>query len=491
LSKTGRVILRRQLDTFDVTSLVVGSIIGADIYVAAALGAKLVGPASLALWVVAGVMAIVIALSFAYCATVLPRVGGPYSYVKEVAGQFNGFIVGWALLLAEWSSLAVFPVAFTQYFLSLVKFDEQSQIVLKGVFILAVFATNIVGVKLAGRFNDSLTVGKLSPLLLLTVSGLLFIGLKPEAALSNFQPFLKGDGRSLGQALVLIFWAYAGFELSTLPAGEIQKPRITIPKAIVMGMLIVTTFYLVTNFVIVGVVDQDTLASSQAPLIVATSKIFSSSLTLLQVGVLIVGIGALISIMGADESGTIGTSRLAFAMSVDGLLPHVFSRLHRHFRTPYIGLALICSVAFIASVIGTLTALINASVFLLSVVYFSTCLSAILLRRKRLSESHEFRWGRAVPTLGIVFSLLLMTQVETQQILTACFLLAIGIPLYAFFSPKKELPELRDVFLSRDAILRRAYDQGEKFLAYPIRRINWLIYRAKRVSRAWHIQENS
>ena len=161
-----RVSLRRQLNTFDVTNLVVGSIVGADIYVAAALGARLVGPASLVIWVIAGAMSIVIALCFSYCATILPRVGGPYAYAKDAGNQFTGFIVGWALLLAEWFSLAVFPVAFTQYFLSFFpSLDQFSQILLKALFIAIILVTNIFGVRSAGKFNDILTIetGSIAP----------------------------------------------------------------------------------------------------------------------------------------------------------------------------------------------------------------------------------------------------------------------------------------------------------------------------------------
>ena len=107
--------LKSKLTLFDVTNLVVGAIIGADIYVASAFGAGLLGPFSLIVWVVAGVMAIVIALCFAQCAALLPKVGGPYAYAHAAWGTFAGFIVGWSLWLAEWMSLAVFPVAFTQY----------------------------------------------------------------------------------------------------------------------------------------------------------------------------------------------------------------------------------------------------------------------------------------------------------------------------------------------------------------------------------------
>jgi APA family basic amino acid/polyamine antiporter len=483
--------LRRQLNTFDVTNLVVGSIIGADIYVAAALGARLVGPASLVVWFIAGIIAVVVALSFSYCATILPRVGGPYSYTKQVAGSFNGFMVGWALLLAEWFSLAVFPVAFTQYFLSLIPtLEQQSQVYLKGLFIAIILATNITGVKAAGKFNDILTIGKLIPLILLTGLGVIFIGLAPEIAAANFHPFVSGDLRNFGQALVLIFWAYAGFELSTLPADEIQRPMKTIPRAIVVGMFIVIVFYMVTNFVIIGVVDQKTLGSTSTPLMAAATKVFSWSAAVSEVGAPIVGIGALISIMGADESGTIGTSRLAYAMSIDGLLPRIFSRLHKSFQTPYIGLVIICSTAFIASVVGTLASLINASVFLLSFVYLSTCVSVILLERE-YPASKNLRGRRIIPVLGIAFSLMLMTQVDVQQILVSFLLLAVGVPIYIFFSPKKELDELKQAFLSREAVLKRAYDQTERFLAYPVSQIRLLIYRAEKIEKAWDIKESS
>jgi amino acid transporter len=107
-----RIELRRKLNTFDVTNLVVGSIIGADIYVATGIGAKLVAPSSLVIWILAGAIAVVIALAFAHCVMVLPKVGGHYAYVWDISSPFGGFVVGWPMLLAEWFSLAVFPVAF-------------------------------------------------------------------------------------------------------------------------------------------------------------------------------------------------------------------------------------------------------------------------------------------------------------------------------------------------------------------------------------------
>jgi APA family basic amino acid/polyamine antiporter len=487
-----KVTLTRQLNTFDVTSLVVGSIIGADIYVAAALGARLVGPFSLVIWCIAGIMAIVIALSFSYCATIMPKTGGPYAYVKATFGTFPGFLVGWALLLAEWFSLVVFPVAFVTYFLTLFpQLSQNMQILLKGVFVIIIFLTNTVGIKRASKFNDVLTIAKLSPLVLFIIIGAVFVVLKPEVVSSNLVPFLKGDIHNFGQALVLIFWAYAGFELSTLPADEIREPGKTLPRAIFMGMLIVMVFYIITNFVIVGAVNQATLTSSTAPLVTAANRIVVLGPLFASIFGFIIVLGALVSIMGADESGTIGTSRLVFALSIDGLLPHVFAKLHKSFRTPYVSLGAICVTAFVASVAGSLKSLINASVFLLSFTYLATCITTIFMIQRHPDKATRFRSKRVVPILGIIFAGFLMTQVGVKQILISLLLMAVGFPIYVFFSPGYELADAKNIFLSRDAILVRAYHQGHRFLAFPLRMLKWLVYRMLNIEKAWLFRGDS
>ena len=485
--KRPKVALVRQLNTFDVTALVVGSIIGADIYVAAAIGARLVGPASLLIWVAAGIVAIVIALSFSHCAAIMPKVGGPYAYVKDVSGMFSAFMVGWGLFLAEWLSLAVFPVAFSTYTTALApSLGWGHGVPLKALFIVIVFTTNVLGIRAAGKFNDLLTVAKLGPLVLVVVGGLIAIGLNAGAAASHLTPFSKGSILAFGEAFVLIFWAYAGFELSTLPSNEIKDPQKTIPKAVVYGMLVVLIFYLATNFVVVGTVDQQTLASSQSPLLDAGSSIFGSVSALAGAAFLIVGIGALISILGADESGTIGTSRLSYAMSVDGFFPRSFSVLGKS-GAPIVGLAIICGTAFVASVVGGLRQLISASVFLLAFAYLATSISAYLLTKKYPERSGALVGKKAIPAAGAAFSVLLMVLVSPTLIAVSVLMLIVGIPFYAFFSPKKEIQELREAFFSRDAILRRAYEQGERFLAHPWRHLIWLVYKRRQTERPFEV----
>jgi amino acid transporter len=455
------------LSTFDVTALVVGSIIGADVYVATAIGARLVGPASLLVWVLAGVMASVIALSFAYCVMFLPKVGGPYAYVRAVAGPFAGFMVGWGLLLAEWFSLAVFPVAFVQYFVALVPgVNGGGKILLKAAFVALLIVSNVIGIKKAGRVNDLLTLAKLSPLILIVLGGVVFLALQPGRISTNLNPFFAGDAPAFGQALVLIFWAYAGFELSTLPADEVRRPEKTIPRSIVLGLAIVIAFYLLTNFIVVATIGRPVLGASGSPLIDVAATIFSSPALLSAAVALVVGVGALLSIAGADESGTIGTSRLAYAMSIDGLLPRAFSRTHNRFRTPYVGIVILCSAAFVASLFDRLADLINSSVFLLGVAYLATCVSAVFLGKQHPAVAAKIRGRFVVPVVGAVFSIVLILLVSPVQMAISIVLFAVGIPVYTFFSPKKELEELKALFLSREAVLDRARHQATRFLAY-------------------------
>jgi APA family basic amino acid/polyamine antiporter len=218
--------------------------------------------------------------------------------------------------------------------------------------------------------------------------------------------------------------------------------------------------------------------------------VLSLSPTLSIIGGLILAFGALVSIMGADESGTIGTSRLALAMSIDGMLPRAFSKLQKSSHTPYIGIIVLCSTAFIASLTNSLSALINSSVFLLSFAYLATCVSAIFLERKHGKKAYSSKGNKIVILLGIAFSFLLMTQVNPQQIFIATILFAIGLPVYVIFSPKKELTELKSKYLSRGAILERAYHQGEVYLANVVRHVKLRIYRAKHIERAWKVEES-
>jgi basic amino acid/polyamine antiporter, APA family len=464
----------KKLTFFDVTNLLVGAIVGADIYVVASLGCQYLGPASLVAWIAAGVIAIIIALNFAECATLVPRVGGAYAYAREVWGDFAGFVVGWALWLAEAAALAVFPVAFVRYltfFFPSLTFAEGA--IVKLVFIASITYVNIRGTKLAGRANDVLTIAKLSPLLLLIVAGLSYMAFNPAQTNANFVPFAPLGFSHFGQALVLIFWAYAGFELAGIPSNEVENPTRTIPKAIIVGMAIVTLFYLLTNFVIIGVVNWTSLQVDPAPLATAGSVVFSLTPTLALVGGLILGVGALISVSGSDESGTLSTSRLSYAISLDGLFPRFFSDLHASYDTPYKSLIAQAMLALGLSLFGGLTQLILFSTFNLAFVYLVTSSVVLALReRRRITAGRTFvekLTGPIVPVAGILLSALLIFESGITTVVFGLITIAIGIPIYAFYSPRSEQEMVKATFYSTEAVLSRVARTQRVFLGYLLK----------------------
>jgi APA family basic amino acid/polyamine antiporter len=478
--------LRSELTLFDVTNLVVGAIIGADIYVASSFGAGYLGPLSLLVWVFAGIIAIVIALCFAQCAALLTKVGGPYAYAREAWGPFAGFMVGWSLWLAEWISLAVFPVAFTRYLMFfLPNLGWAYQTAVKVLFVAFLIVTNIFGVKAAGRTNDLLTLVKLAPLVLFMAVGLSYIALRPASAASNLSPFSPFGFSNFGPALVLIFWAYAGFEISTIPSDEIKDPSSTIPKAIVLGISIVIVFYLTTNFLLFCVHPWAQLASDTAPIASATQAVLGSNTTFALICGLVVGVGALISVTGSDESGMIGTSRLGYALAVDGLFPGLFARIQPRFKTPYLAIIIQALTALVASIFGELSMLVDTSVLFMAIAYVATSASIFALRKKFPNPSFRLRGGPVIPALGAIFSLYLISQCTLQQIALGSALLVFGVFIYIKFTPKKELTELKEQLLSRESILERTYAQEQRFLAHVLRHIKWAYRRLTGKSQTW------
>jgi amino acid transporter len=340
------------------------------------------------------------------------------------------------------------------------------QVLVKVLFVVFLIVTNIVGVKAAGRTNDVLTLVKLVPLIFFTVIGLLFIALNTGVAAGNYSPFVPLGFGGFGGALVLIFWAYAGFEISTIPAEEIKDPSKTIPRAIVLGILIVTVFYLVTNIVLFGVMPSASLAASSAPLAKATNTALLSIPAIALIGAIIVGGGALISVAGSDESGMIGTSQLGYALAADGLFPRAFSKIHSKYKTPYWGIVIQAVTALVAAIVGNLTLLIATSVFFMAIAYLATSGAVFSLRRKGMKAQFNLRGGLIIPILGAIFSIFLITQCTPVEIGLGAVMIGIGVPLYIWYSPKKEIAELKQELLSRESRLKRAADQEERFLAH-------------------------
>lgn len=448
--------MKRALSLFDVTNIVVGSVIGADIYIASAITAGMLGPFALVVWVVAGVLAIILALVLAACSSYVPTVGGPFAYVSEAFNDFWGFLAGWSLWIAELIALPVFAIAFTNYLGYLVHLNVLEQMLIKGLFLCTLTGVNVAGVKAAGRLNDVLTLLKLSPLFLLMVAGIGYLAFHPALVADRLTPFMPLGIGKFHNALVLIFWAYVGFELSTIPSTEVRDSQRTIPRAIAIGMIIVTLFYLMTNFVVIGLVPWEDLTKTKTPLVSAGVALLGSA------GALMMSVGALVSVSGSDESDMLATARLSYAMAVDGLFPKAFAKVHPKLGTPYVAIILQGVLAFGVSIYSGIAELISFSVLNLSFTFLLTCLALLVLIRKRGLQ----RPGQRLLALtGMGICLYLLFSTTTFDKLVGGGLLAVGSVIYVIISPKVDIHDLKQSFISEAAMLERAAQKQEQFLA--------------------------
>ena len=191
--------------------------------------------------------------------------------------------------------------------------------------------------------------------------------------------------------------------MGTFPSAEVKDPRRTVPRAIITGMVIVMVFYLSTNFVVYGILPWQTLGSSSTPLILVMSKILGG------VGMVLIGVGALLSVSGSNESGTLGTARLSYAMAIDGLFPRVFAKIHKKYQTPYGALTIQAVIAFaLATLVPSLPNLISFAVFNLAFAFILTCLALLVLGKKK--QQKTLHGQRILPILGIVICLYLIYQ---------------------------------------------------------------------------------
>lgn len=421
----------RVLGAFDFTLLVIGAVIGADIYVVASMGADNLGPAQLVAWVVAGLLAALIALAFVQCAAIDSDVGGSYAYARSAFGPFVGFLAGWALYVGEFVALPVFPLAFINYLAPLVG-DVQSSgsLVVKVSLVALVTAVNLRGVRQGARLNNVLTLAKLVPLASLIVLGVALVALRPGVVGDHISPFAPLGWGGFGSAVLPIFWAYAGFELAVLPAAEVRNPQVTLPFGLIVGMLLAIALYLLTAIAVVCALPWQAAAVSASPLASAMDAVLKTLGLSSGVGVAFMSLGALISIAGVYAVFTLGIARLSYALAADGLFPAPFARIHPRFGTPQVGLVFEGIAAVIGATLFDLRGLITVSVFFLGLSYLLTALAALRLVQRNPTRALRLPGLNAALILAGACAVYLSSQVPMNQIAIGAGVMLLGAALY-------------------------------------------------------------
>ena len=423
---------RRELGGFDFTLLVIGAIIGADIYVVAGLAAQSLGPAQLVAWALAGVLAAFIGLAFVQSAAICPQVGGSYAYARRAFGPFIGFIAGWALYLGEWVALPVFPIAFNSYVsYFLPTASGVGSLLVKVLLVCGVTGVNLLGARKSGRLNDFLTLAKLVPLALLVVVAAAFIAVHPGAAHAHVRPFAPLGWSGFSTALLVIFWAYAGFELAVLPAGEVRTPERTLPRGLLIGMAVATVFYLLTALSVVVALPWQDAAASPRPLADALGACLAALGLPSHWGPAVMSIGALVSIIGVYDVFTLGVARLSYALASDGLFPSPFAKLQGKSKTPRVGLVFQGVTSLALALVGHLSGFVSSSVFFLGMCYGITALAALQLVSRNPGQAVRVPGLKPALVVAAFGGVYLSSQASHRILLFGCVAIAGGVLVYA------------------------------------------------------------
>jgi len=316
-----RTQLRRALGLFDATAISIGAIIGAGIFVVIGIVAGLAGPGVIISIVLAGAIASFSALSFAQLSAYMPKEGGGYEFSYHLLSPYAGFLAGWMWIFSNIFTGAAVSLGFAQYMVSVFPFLPIQLVAL--VLCLIFTLVNYVGVRQSANLNNVLVVSKILILLLFILLGLSFLNV------GNFSPFTPKGVSGVLEGTALIFFAYGGYARVTTVAEEVKDASRTIPRAILLALVLSTILYVSISLVAVGLVGSQRLSQSGSPLADAISVTGSS------VAVWLVSAGAMIATASVLLMSILGVSRMTFAMARNKQLPEFLNRIHPRFRTPH------------------------------------------------------------------------------------------------------------------------------------------------------------
>lgn len=415
--------LRRAVGRWQLVPLSINDVIDSGIYLLPASAAALLG--SMSLWAVllAGVAVSLLVLCYAQAASCFDRPGGGYLYAREAFGPFVGFEVGWMLLLTRVATAAalcnglaeaathVWPAADT---------GAWRVVIVSGALALLV-GVNIVGVGAAARTGVLLAIAKVVPLLLFVAVGAWYVDSAAVPALASPPPL-----RDIGQAALLLLFAYAGFENLPAAAGEFRNPRRDLPFALLAMIATVTAIYCATQWVALGTLPG--LAQAQTPLADAAERFSGPWLA----GVLTVG--AVVSIAGTLSNTIMLSPRYVHAMAADGYGPRVLAAIHPRLRTPIPAIVLIGGVSVVLALSGSFVQLALLSVVARLCAYIGTALSVLVLRRRFAGREAMLRLpgGPAIPLAAAVLSIGLLASASLRNLAAAAIALALGAVVYRF-----------------------------------------------------------
>ncbi len=413
--------LIRGIGRWDLVAVVINSVIGAGIFGLPSAVAKLIGTYSIIAFAVCSLLIVLFALCFAEVSSRFRSTGGGYLYARRAFGAFVGFEAGWLFWISRLTAFAAncnLMIGYLGYFYEPIS-TGPARVLVIGIVILALTYINIAGVRDSVKLTNVLTVGKLSPLILFMFIGFFFI----EPANFSLGAFPEAD--VFGKAVVVLIYAFVGFEVAVIPAGEVKDPRRNVPFSLMTAVGIIVAIYIIVQIVAIGTLPD--LANSSRPLADAALRFVGPW------GAGVVVFGAVVSILGNLNVIVLSSSRLLYAMSEHSDIPRFLSATHAVHRTPYAALGFSATLIFLLTVFSTfITALTISTVSRLCVYLLTFAALPVFRKKPELADTDGFEipGGNAVAVLSILLGLGLFYFVNTSELVQVTAAGVVGAVFY-------------------------------------------------------------
>lgn len=366
--------LVRGIRRWDIVAVAINGIIGAGIFGLPSKVYASIGSYSLIAFIVCGLVVTLIILCFAEVSSRFTQTGGPYLYAREAFGPAIGFEVGWLMWLARLTAFAAncnLLIDYLGYFWPGATAAYWREAIIVAV-VLLLTAVNIRGVRNAALVSNAFTIGKLIPIVFFIAVGFFFINAE------NYSFAERPGYGAFSTSVLMLIYAFTGFEMAVIPAGEVRDPRRNLPLAILTAIAVVATLYICVQVVCIGTLPG--LAASQRPLADASTNFLGRA------GGAIISAGVIVSIFGNLNVLILAGSRLPFAMAEGRELPRIVSATHSRFRTPYVAIAITTAVMLALTLWSTFTKQLTLSAIARLLSYGVTCAALPALRRR--GEAH-------------------------------------------------------------------------------------------------------
>ncbi|UPZ26740.1 APC family permease [Streptomyces sp. LRE541] len=413
--------LKKALTTPLLYFFILGDILGAGVYVLVGQVAADAGGAVWAPLIVALCLALLTAASYAELVTKYPRAGGASHYATLAFGPFAGFLAGFCMLAAGVVSVGALARGFGGDYLS--EFVSLPIVLVTIVFLAALALLNARGISESTRANAVATVVEVGGLLLVIGLGAWIVlrGDGDVGRLTDLGTTSKGPATAVLSGAVLAYYSFVGFETSVNVAEETRDPRRAYPRALFGALITAGAVYVLVGAAAAAAVPTAKLAESSGPLLEVVraaggvpTELFSA------IALVAVANGALLT--------GIMSSRLAYGMARDGLLPTFLTKVLPGRRTPWAAIATTTALSLLLALTGDVSTLAATLVLLLLVVFFLVNTSVLVLRRDVTDHDH-FRAPSVVPVLGAASCVVLATQIERDVWLKGLVVLAVGVVL--------------------------------------------------------------